>query len=386
MHLADQRRQVQVAPGAPRVLDQVRRAARTRGWPAGPPARDPDHPRRLGDDALDLVAQGLGLRVPRKGGAASDPRRSRPRHAGLEPGRVDRHVVALEVAHVALGVEDRAGMPRRRAPPRAADPSPVLPEPVMPTITPCVVSPPGRAPAARRRSVGPSSIRRREDGAGGGSARSSRTVISLPGSGGRNFARTAGSRNWTTLSSMTTPSKRSPSRPASSTASTRSTTARSTVPARRPAFATAAASSAHAARPRSPRQDARDVTGPAVAAEARSRARTARDRPVGRELGQLSVEGRVARAGADPRSLVHHGGVRGDRRVQAAHELRVGDVGRPILHAERRGRQAEAREGLLRRRGLGAQDADARVQHPRRGGHAGEQRELGVELDLFGTR
>jgi hypothetical protein len=86
-----------------------------------------------------------------------------------------------------------------------------------------------------------------------GSAWSRRTRTSVPGSGeaGSTRPRTAGSRSCTAWSSITTASKTSPSRPASSTASTRSTTPRSTVFARRWPAAIASGSAASPARTQS---------------------------------------------------------------------------------------------------------------------------------------
>ena len=76
---------------------------------------------------------------------------------------------------------------------------------------------------------------------------------------------------------------------------------------------------------------------------------------------------------------MHDRGVRRDRRVEQAHELRVAEVRRPV-HAQRVSGEPEPLEGPRRRVRLRAQDADVRRQHLRRRGHPAQQRDLRVVL------
>jgi hypothetical protein len=115
LHLADERAQVEVLPGSPRVLDEVRQQHElaAREWVG----LDADEPQQAGHRALDLVPERLGLGVPRQGRRLQRADEVE-RHAGVRPGRVDRHLgrVAqrLDPPGIdALGLEPLAPVARR---------------------------------------------------------------------------------------------------------------------------------------------------------------------------------------------------------------------------------------------------------------------------------
>ena len=126
VHLADAASARSRLPaGAPRVL-RIKLASRMCSRLDSGSASMPTSPSRLVDDALDLVAQRSRPRCPgRRPVPASEPIDVQ-RHARLGPGRVDRDVLAGEVAHVALGVQDQRRDPGRERLLEQHDPEPGL--------------------------------------------------------------------------------------------------------------------------------------------------------------------------------------------------------------------------------------------------------------------
>ena len=101
------------------------------------------------------------------------------------------------------------------------------------------------------------------------------------------------------------------------------------------------------------------------------------DGSVARLLGRRAVEGRVPRATHEPGRLAQDRGVRGGRRVEGAHEVRIGlRLGPRRAEGQGRASQAGDRPGVGRRHG--AQDPGARPEHQVRRREAGEQGDLRV--------
>ncbi len=116
LDLADERAEVEVASGAPCVLDEVREQhvlAARQGV-----GIDPDQPEEAGHQALDLVAQGLGVVVPGQRGRTQRADHVQ-RHARVRPRRVDRHVGGVPERLQAVGADTGSRQPftpaRRRA-------------------------------------------------------------------------------------------------------------------------------------------------------------------------------------------------------------------------------------------------------------------------------
>ena len=284
-----------------------------------------------------------------------------------------------------LGSRISVGIPAASASSSSTMPSPVLPEPVMPTITPWVVRSAGSSssgvPVGRRAEAASDG---ELHGAGGGVGALESHDDLAPRVGRAGDLRAHGGIAQLDDAVVDDDARRSvsPSRPGAG----RPRRGRRPRGPRRPRGASRAAIVAGQARAtrRGPagRGSSRTRSGPAAAAAAPSRARTARRRPSGSTTsGQRAVEGRVARAGADPRRLVHDRGVRRDRRVEQAHELRVGDVGRPV-HAQRRGGRAGAARRPSRRRRPAACAGCRRCAASIRAAAAipRQQRDLRVEL------
>ena len=134
VHLADTPGGSRFTAGAPRVLRSSWRAARS-----STPQRlsgDADQA-QTAHDALDLVAQRLGLGVPGQRRRASEPTRSGARPPPTRGCRSSRP--RRPSCPVALGVQDQRRDAGGQGLSSSTIPSPVLPEPVMPTITPWVV-------------------------------------------------------------------------------------------------------------------------------------------------------------------------------------------------------------------------------------------------------
>ena len=97
-------------------------------------------------------------------------------------------------------------------------------------------------------------------------------------------------------------------------------------------------------------------------------------------LGQRTVEGDVARAAQQRRCSRDQRGVRRVGRDRAPRtNSGYDDVVRP-LHAQRARRPSQPRHVAVVGRWQGAHDPDAGVEHQLGGGHAGQQRDLGVPL------